>query len=371
MLKKINGLFLALIIIGSFTFIPVNAAKEEEAGIKITPSVVDELVEPGEEFSKEITIVNQADKETTLYAYLRDFKAADETGKVELLLPGSEEGAYISSWISVSADGITFAPGEEKRVPFSIKIPKETGPGGYYGSIVFSTQAPKLKAGEGEKGAVIGIIQQAASLILLQIKGKADEQAMVREFKTDKNWYATPINANFITRVENLGNVHLKPAGVIEIKNMFGKKVAVLNVNEKRNNVMPGGRRLFENNWQEVWGFGRYEADLALSYGTSVEKGGGGRQTLTMVRYFWVFPIKLVSSVGLGLLLALVLLIVLLKFYKKRAIKKAMEQLGVRHRPMTFKKENLAPSWKNYASTFFMLLGIAAVVMALLYFLLF
>lgn len=344
-----------------------------ETTIKVTPSILEKMVKPGDVYSGQTKVANNSVQEITLYAYLKDFKAAaeDESGRAELIVPGTETGNYISSWINISTEGIVLGPGEERAVPYTINIPSNVGPGGYYGAIVFGTQAPKLKPGEADTGAAIGIAQQAASLVLLQVEGIADERADIREFKTDKQFYSTPFDVKFTTKISNLGNVHVKPRGVIEIKDMLGKNVTTLAVNEDGGNILPKSSRTFLNNWKDRFGFGKYEASLALSYGTPADQGGEGRKTLTMFWYFWVLPAKIIISVISSLLVLVVLFFVFLRHYRKAAISKAMEQMGVKGGTMPLKKKKIWTRENEYVLTFSILAGIALAVLAILYFLLF
>jgi hypothetical protein len=367
-LKKVVLFAFGLATICSLNFAPAASAQEAQIGIKIVPAIVEDLVKPGEIISRELRVTNKSGKELEMFAYLRDFKAADEYGKAELIVPGTESGNYISSWIKISDQGVKFAPGEERVIPYTIEMPADVGPGGYYGAIVFGTQAPRTRAGEAEKGAAIGIAQQATSLIFLQVEGKSDERADIREFKTDKGLYSTPFNVKFTTKIENFGNVHVRPAGVIEVKNTItGKKVASLMVNEDRHNVLPKSARIFENFWKENFGFGKYEASLALSYGTPADKGGDGRKTVTMVREFWILPMKMVMSFVLSLIVTIGLFVFFLKMYKKRAIKEAMEKMGGSRRAV---HASVSPV-KNYFSTFSILLLAVIVIMMMFYFVLF
>jgi hypothetical protein len=369
--KKILAVLSLIALAIIFPFFPGQAASND-ISIKVSPSILEELVKPGDILSSHITLTNLSDRPVTFYAYLKDFKAAaeDETGKAQLIVPGSEEGNYISSWVDISSEGINLEPGQGQEVPFTVSVPSNVGPGGYYGAIVFGTEAPRVKPGEADKGASIGVAEQAASLVLLQIAGKADERADVREFKTDKIFYATPFKVNFSTKIQNLGNVHVKPMGVIEISNMLGKKVATITVNDKGGNVLPKSSRLYTNTWNDSFGFGRYQASLALSYGTPADSGGEGRKTLTMFWYFWIFPVKILVSAGVSLLVLIVLFIIFLRVYQKMAIKSAMERMGVREGHALTKKKT--PRARNeFVLTFSILAGITLAVFIILYFILF
>lgn len=366
--KVLFGLIFFIIYFLNFVF-PAPCVLADVSSMKVVPSIIEDLIEPGEIIEKEIKVVNYSDMPITVYVYIKDFKAADETGKAELIVPGTEEGNYISSWLNITNEAIDFVPGEERVVPFTINIPEDIGPGGYYGAIVFGTEPPEVRAKGEEKGAAIGISQQTASLILLQRAGDAIEKAIIKEFNADKQLYNVPFEVNFTTRIENLGNVHIKPRGIIEVNNMLGRKVAVIIVNDEGGNILPSSARIFKNTWKDDFGFGRYEASLAISFGTPADKGGEGRKTLAIKRYFWVLPVRPIVSAVLSLLLTLILFIIFLKIYKRRAIKKVMERMGVGRKYIT-RKSYYSPR-NNFVLTFLILLVVALVVMGLIYFLLF
>ena len=371
-MKKNSAVLLCFIL--SCLFVPFfsTQAASNEVTIAITPSIMEELVKPGDILSKQVTLTNKSDKEITFYAALKDFKAAagDESGRAQLIDPGSEAGNYISSWVNISGDGITLAPGQSQSVPFTIDVPDNTGPGGYYGAIVFGTQAPKTKPGEADKGAAIGVAQQVTSLILLQIAGTADERADIREFKSDKGFYNTPFKVNFSTKIQNLGNVHVKPAGEIDITNMFNKKVASLTGNETGGNILPASTRLFTNTWQDGIGFGRYQAVLSLSYGTPADQGGEGMKSLTMFWYFWIIPVKILVYIGISLLILALLFIIFLRVYRRMAVKSAMQRMGMKEGQI-LKKKKTAKERNELVLTVLILSGVALAAIIILYFILF
>jgi hypothetical protein len=331
-MKKIV-LFVAATVFAAFSFfINVDSTRaQSEVGIKISPTRYEELVDPGEILQRQITVTNAGNVEKQMFVYLRDFKAEDETGEPTLIAPGTEDGAYLASWINIATDGIDFKPGEEKVIPFTINVPANAGPGGYYGAIYLGTEPPRINVNSADKGAGMAIAQQAGSLILLQIKGAADERAEIREFNTEKDLYGTPFNINFTTRIENLGNVHVKPNGLISIKNMLGREVASIRVNEKGGNVLPKSIRRFVVPWQGKMGFGRYKASLGITYGTAAEKGGQGMQSLYTEKYFWIVPWKIIIPALLSLIILVSLFVLFLKLYKNKAVRKAMEQAGFRN----------------------------------------
>lgn len=320
-------LFLAL---GTALFFLIGApSAHAQLGVKISPVRTEEMVDPGDIVQAQVKVMNDAPEARTLYAYLRDFKVEGELGRVKLIAPGSEEGYFVASWIDITSEGVPFAPGEEKVINYIIRVPENAGPGGYYGAILFGTQPPKLTLDSEEKGAGMAIAQQTGSLVLLHVKGDVTEEARIREFTTDKRIYGTPFDVNFLIRIENLGNVHVKPHGLLNIANMFGQEVGVIRVNDNGGNVLPNSIRRFEYNWPGETGFGRYTATLGMTYGTAADEGGQGKHTLYTEIYFWIIPWRIVIPLALGLALFILSFYLLMRLYKNKAVRRAMEQAGM------------------------------------------
>ena len=319
--------FLAIFL---FIFIAVPAQAQSSAGIKISPVKIEEMVEPGEVFKSQVKVTNEFNKTRIFYVYLRDFKSEGESGTAKLVIPGTEEGYYLASWIDVDSKGIELAPGQERIVPFTVNVPENVGPGGYFGAIILGTEPPRIQQQNEEKGAGMSIAQQTASLLLLRVRGDVLEEAHVREFNTDKDFYNTPFLVDFLIRIENTGNVHIKPHGAISIKNMFGKEVRVLKINEKGGNILPHSiRRFNENIWEGKSAFGKYTATLGVTYGVSVDKGGQGKNSLVAIKTFWIIPWRIIIPVFLALLFISGIFIFLIKLYKNKAVKKAIERAGI------------------------------------------
>ena len=328
MVRKIYWIIFILLAT-TIVFGGLKPVKAQSIGIRISPTIIDEPVDPGELLQSAVTVTNESDTPRTLYAYLRDFKAEGETGQAVLIPPGSESGYYLASWIDITDQALEFAPGEQKTIPFAVHVPDDVGPGGYYGAILFGTEPPRLFLENGDKGAGMAVAQQAGSLLLLQVKGEANESASIREFTTDKGVYGTPFDVNFQIRIQNSGNVHVKPRGSIIIKNMFGKEVGRIMVNDDAANVLPNSIRRFESEWQGGTGFGRYSAELGLSFGTSADLGGSGKQSIFGGLYFWIMPWRIIIPVLLVLVIITALAVLMLRLYRNKAVRRAMEQAGL------------------------------------------
>jgi hypothetical protein len=146
------------------------------------------------------------------------------------------------------------------------------------------------------------------------VAGEILEEARVREFSTDKFIYAKP-EVKFTVKVENLGNVVVRPRGPLEITNWLGRKAATLKVNDEAGAILPAGRRVFESGWSGgTFAFGRYQALVGLVYGDEVIKN------ITSTISFWVLPLNIILPAA-GALLGLILIFyVSVKLYIKKKV---------------------------------------------------
>lgn len=328
---KMNNirLFLPVFLLVVFIMPIAGQAQAPTVGIKISPIKIKEMVDPGEVLEKIISITNESDSDKILYPVLRDFRAKDETGTPDFILPSSEPGPYLSSWVDIPPDGVNLGPNETKDIKFKVNVPPTIGPGGYYGAVVFGTEPPKIKLDSEEKGAAMTISQQVAALLLLQVRGEVREEANIREFGTEKSFYGTPFSVKFFTRINNSGNVFIEPHGTIKITNMLGKEITGLPFNDRGSNILQQSTRRFENFWTGDQGFGRYRAELILAFGTNASSGGQGKQTITSAITFWIIPWKVIIPGFVAALIIGALIFMFLNFYKNKAVQRAMEQIGV------------------------------------------
>ena len=278
-------IFGTLLVAASF-FIFGIAQAQESAGIGLTPSLIEEGADPGQVLEKVITVRNLSSEEQYYYLYTRDIEGVRNGGAPIYAAEGAEKTGYeITEWITLGITEMTLAPGEEAKVPVTIAVPESATPGSHFGAIFVSKEPPRLR----NSGAGVGY--QVANIVSIRITGEAIESAQIRSLSTDKLVYGDT-NVNFLARVENKGNVLVRPYGPLEIYNMFGSRVVAVDFNENLNGVFPATVRDFNLVWtDENFAFGRYEAVLSLVYGEQ----GRALSTMTASVSFWVLPMQIIK----------------------------------------------------------------------------
>ena len=323
-------IFTILFLIGAVT-LPFQAQ-----ALTISPVKMEISGDPGQTLESELKLFNEQDEAKTFYSSVENFEARGESG-APFFLP---EKVGLATWIKTE-EKITLKPKEEKTIPFSIVIPPNTEPGGYFAAVLWGTTP--TQATEGGQVAVGG---RLGVLILLKVSGAVEEGGGLLEFgATGKFFSSLPVT--FAYRFNNTGGDRVVPQGEIKIKNLFGFTSATLPANKKEGSVLPSSARKFEVKWESKqqatsdteqdnelsagiifataghqWSefhFGWYTAELNLAWGAT-------NQTATAAYSFFVIPWQLLLIVIIILAIIGFTLIWGLKRWDRYIISKAMKQ---------------------------------------------
>lgn len=308
------------------TGIGLNVSKVSAQGVtapgqalEIAPPLLTLSANPGETIKTELNLRNISGSKLLVKGQLNDFTANGEDGTPKIIFDESTDNPYsMRSWIK-PLPTLTATPREIRKLPVIITVPKDAAPGGYYSVIRFTATPPDLEDTGVSLSASLG------SLVLMRVKGEAKENLAIEEFTVGQNdkagtlFESTPIN--FKVRLKNTGTVHQQPAGYAEIKDMFGKKVAIVNINQPPRNILPGSIRKFNAPLDSAtigkkMLFGRYTADLKLTYGSK-------SQPLSSSLTFWVVPYKLIGFASVALVGAAIAFYFMIRSYNRHIISRA------------------------------------------------
>ncbi len=295
-----------------FVSAATNPADNGQA-LEIAPPVIYQTANPGQTIKLQIFLRNVSKGNLIVRGQANDFTASGEDGTPKLILDSKESDPYsLRDWVSPPSS-LLIVPKEIKTMNITVRVPRDASPGGHYGVIRFTATPPELD------GTGVSLSASLGALVLLTVNGDIKEDLSVKEFYTNKDgkrssiFESTPIN--FVERFENKGNVHEQPTGQVTITNMFGKKVAAVNVNVPPKSVLPGSIRKFEQPLnKEVIGnkklFGRYRAKLSVTYGED-------KKVLTASLAFWIIPYKLIALTIIGLIAAFFVLRFAIRRYNR------------------------------------------------------
>jgi hypothetical protein len=309
--------------------------------LTVSPVFFDLTSNPGEKITDRIRVRNNTTSDMKVKVGVKKM-GGDQNGTLTLL-DGKDDPT--TSWIVLSSSEITAKALEWTDVPFSINIPSDAAFGYYYAVTFSQTGAGPL----GQTGT--SLTGSSAVPILLNVRKEgAQAKAEVVEFSTE-NYINEYLPIDFTVKVENKGNIHVKPHGNIFIASGSDKNIAILDVNQTLGTIIPNTNRTYQSswddgflvrepvlqygepkknkkgdieyklsiNWNKLTSFriGKYTANLLLVY-----DDGTKDKTVEATTSFWVFPWKAVLIIIGAVIILLVLLRFILKAYIKRELKK-------------------------------------------------
>lgn len=302
------AIFVPAILIHSSAFAQSTDAAN---GLQISPALVQLNAEKGKSYTIELKVLNVTGSDLSFKSAVNDFAAKDESGTPSILLDETEPTpTSIQTWVT-AIPSFSLKAHEQKTIQAIITIPANAESGGHYGVIRFSGTSPELS------GTGVGLSASAGTLFLVRVAGDVTEKLNLATFEATNNDKPSSLfeygPITFVTRFQNTGNVHVQPSGTILVQDIFKNKVASLDINSEKGNILPASTRRFESTLNQHWLFGRYTATATVGYGTQ-------GQAIVETISFWVIPYKLIL-IGLLLLATIIYVLrIVIKRYNKYII---------------------------------------------------
>jgi hypothetical protein len=283
--------------------LPVAAQQNDGVSITVAPTLIELGLAPGEVWQSSIKVVNTNTFPLTIFAEPAHFAPVGDRGVGSVVprgnIPADEN--VLANWVSLDTPTVTINPNASVQVPFVVTAPDDATPGSHFAAIQISTVPPSQAIETG-----VATAQVISSLLFVRVAGAIEESAAIRSF-TASNAFSTEPQTDITLRVENFGNVHVRPVGEILIRNMWGgiRGTIPVNVNTSFGNTLPGTIRTYDYQWRRapsLLDIGRYSAKVSLAYGTEA------RQFATSETSFWVIPVRPLL-VLVGIILSVILFI--------------------------------------------------------------
>ena len=267
------------------------SAVEERVGLtfSIAPPVFKIALSPGDTWSSSIKIINANSNEITFNASIMDYDA----------VPGEESGGNLifnqnnflsdttpADWVQLDQSGNLGVKSQSSAdIPFTIKIPEDSSPGEYFVAIVVSDESVIINKDD----VALRVSGAVASILYIRVNGEVIESGSIREFSTDRFIYKDP-DITFTLRIQNDGNVSLRPEGTITIFNFLGEKVDELQLvrADDFGSILPKSIREYVvrgGEDKDIFKGGLYSAEVEIGF------GGETKLSDEASLRFWVLPI--------------------------------------------------------------------------------
>lgn len=278
------------------------------SALTFTPDRIDTEVYPGVPALQELTLMNETGEPSSvvLEPVLLDIIDAG-SGRASFLLDSAGDSSL--SWLSVTPDQFVLVPGEKRNVTVKVLAPDSSS-----GSLIAGISATFRPVRSGEQGDISIIGVTGPYVFAKVLSSESVVHGVIEYFSSTggSKWFShqpVPLSVSFA----NNGNVHVSPHGTIEVRNMFGRVIDQMIVNEERRTVLPGISRTFNI----VWGghaeerisdikrefqkplFGPYRFTVTMTYGADAVD--------TTELTLWAVPwriLLLLSMVAIGIVTA-------------------------------------------------------------------
>lgn len=207
--------------------------------LSVSPSVIEERLQPGESKILSLTVVNDEKEPVQLYVTLQKFLPLGTGGQQQFLPPSDVDG--LPSWTFISVPDTPLKPGEKRNIPVQLRVPLETSQGGVYEAIFLSTQRP---AGVDEPN--IGLRSRIGVLVLLQVGNPAKAVLRLTDWRWDEVMRMSSLRGRAYVTLLNAGINHVRPTGELVVRNMWGRVVTRVSLNPDAVRVLPASERTFE-----------------------------------------------------------------------------------------------------------------------------
>jgi hypothetical protein len=269
------------------------AHAQNSPDLNITPAVIDEKVESRDILKENITLKNNTNHLLELYPSVND---VDKTSGAQRFSRASDSQGLsnsLANWIELTRGMVQLGPGEEKSVPFVIRINQNAVSDSYHAQIIFTEGVTRAEA---DARPPLGTLD-----VNVEVKANVKELLQLNKFTTG-NLFLSGDDVVLNYELQNIGNQELQPKGHVSIYNRRGEEVATLDVNKDGKSISPEQQAELASVWSATNAFGRYKALLTVDY------GAGGTATVQDTVFFWVVPWKQMLIMFIASLVTIIVL---------------------------------------------------------------
>lgn len=313
---------------------------QDKMPLVVAPARQQTTLDPGQRESLIIKFINESNVPVSGIIKAVDFIVQGNDGKPILLendkIPITSRYTA-STWIKLPYERATIPAGTVLKVQFDVNVPSNALPGGRYVAVYFEqtgydlgTITTTFKQGESS------VSPRIVGLVNIKVNGPITERSSVLKFTAPPFLEFGPIVTT--AEIYNSGNYHITPKGKISLFDSLGRKIDEVSLETK--NIFPESSRIFETAIGPKLLFGKFKLALWASYGEA-------SQVLSGITYIWVFPVRLILAIVLGIGIIIVLIMTIWKLLKGRQKKletvlekeiSEIEELKEKYRDVVSKK---------------------------------
>lgn len=245
--RKLRPLIAAVALLVLFSAQPAQANQS----ITITPTSLDKTILPGQSTSGVIQVLNQADSPFDFKVYASPYSVTGE--EYDPSFTPIAGATNVTDWIKLKAAKSSLAPYSASDLNYTIAVPANAKPGGYYA--VFFAETESKVAGSG-----VTTQKRVGTVVYIKVAGDVVEQGQVASWQVP--WLQEP-NLTQVVRIENSGSVHFAATIKTTIKDLLGN--TKLSYTQKRT-ILPEKTRKVVIAWEKTPAIGIFKVEGSVQF---------------------------------------------------------------------------------------------------------
>jgi len=287
-----------LVLFGAVAFGGGLTHAASPQAITMTPTSASPTIKPGSTYKGSLQVLNQGSTPYSFQVYSAPYRVKGEDYTPDFtFLPTAPN---VRSWFSFSTSGGQVNPGQSITVNYSVSMPANTPPGGYYAAVFAQTQYPKTANG-------ITLNERVGEIFYIQAAGPVTKKGELASWQAGI-FQKPPLTAAL--RLENNGTIHYPAAIQVNVRDIFGRSKFSLNTTKE---VLPQTIRRVTISWNKAPAIGIFKVTGSVSFLNQ-------HKTLPTK---WVFVMSQTVRLVLGAILAVIILLGIARSaYRRRSARK-------------------------------------------------
>jgi len=252
--SRLIPVFIIALAVCTFSgLVTVSAHAEENVSqaITLSPASTEISVDPGSTIAKNVEVINSGkDSFNVVLTSLPYYVSGDNYDPHFTQLPGTVDA---SKWVTLSQTSATISGFKVLTVPYTVSVPKNTAPGGYYAVVFAETSTDDEKTGVVSHNRV-------GNILYITVNGtiKSGSSLTGNQIPSVSFVGSIPI----IAKISNSGGTHFIAKATYSVTNFKGDTVFTASTERY---VLPQTEREIASSWSPQTLFGIFSVHRAAT----------------------------------------------------------------------------------------------------------
>lgn len=242
---KIVLTILGLLSLFVVPYAPTFAQTPSQA-ISLSPATTQVAIDPGKSASDKVEVINTGDDSFNVSFSTAPYYVTGENYDPHFTqLPGTVDA---SKWISLQTSSAPLESHKILSLPYTISIPANTAPGGYYAVIFAETSQQNVTTG--------GVVphNRVGNIVYITVNGDVKKSGYVKADPLPKFTFSQTVPLGL--QVANDGGIHFQTTASFSVTDITGKEVYKASFDRL---ILPSTVRDISTNWSSQLPVGIYK----------------------------------------------------------------------------------------------------------------